>query len=84
MIVVSIEMKRCKAGYTYTLLRVLNGEEDLERMQSEYPFPLSIVINSPGVEFPYDKLREYRVEDKEGWYYSRPRVNQILKINPEL
>lgn len=80
MIIVKLEMKRCEAGYTYSLLRVLETKEELEKMQLEYPFPLQVLTDSIK-EFPEEKFRDVRVEGAPGWYYYRPRMGTELFLN---
>lgn len=79
MILVKIEIKRCQAGYTYSLLRVLSSPEELERMQLEYPFPLT-VLKSSFDPLPLGLIKDSQVDNAPGWYYLRPRVFEILKL----
>lgn len=76
---VKIEIKRYEEGYTYTLLRFLRTEEELERMQNEYPFPLEIIPLTLKF-FPEEQLKDYKVEGTEDWYYMRPNLLNILKL----
>lgn len=79
MIIVKLEIKRCQAGYTYSLIRILEKEEDLERMQLEYPFPLTVIKSSLD-SLPLELIKDSQVENTPGWYYLRPRISEILKL----
>lgn len=83
MIIVKVEINRYEEGYTYTLLRVLETQEEVNKMQLEYPFPL-ITLSSSLESFPWELLKDCKVEGTDDWYYARPKVWNILKLRENL
>ena len=83
MIIVKVEINRYEEGYTYTLLRVLETQEEVDKMQLEYPFPL-VTLPCPLEFFPRELLKDCKVEGTDGWYYARPKVWNVLKLRENL